>query len=446
MSFCHPEHGDPGIPEEFHKDAAGGTKRITLRDERILTSSEPAESKDLPPHAPLRSLLSSAAARLRSAGIDTPDHDAKLLLAEAIGCELRDVDKAMLMGESVEQMLRLRPPASAQHDSSGDSASCHPEWCSKASTPCHPERSPEGAESKDLSALLTRFETMLARRAAREPLQHIVGHAPFRWLDLKVGPGVFIPRPETETVVQAGLDWLAVQGLASPRVVDLCAGSGAIGLAVATEMPRSEVWAVELSAQTIAWTRRNAAETLGCDRSSPNPETGGQPDDLSDPTAGLSAFGFAAPEARPVSSENKPIASGAKQAPTPPDSFGHGRYHLVRGDATAAETLAELDGTIDAVITNPPYVPLDEIPEQPEARDHDPALALFGGSPDGTAIPERIIERAATLLCPGGLLVMEHDITQGAALISHALANGFAAARTERDLTGRDRFLVACRG
>lgn len=359
-------------------------------------SPEGAKSKDLS----LRTLLKKAATRLASAGIDTPEHDAKLLLAEAIGCELRDIDKAMLMGESVEEMLRLRPPAFAQHDGKPEQPSAQHDSVAG----CHPERSPEGAESKDLlSHPLVRFEAMVARRTKREPLQYIVGHAPFRWLDLKVGPGVFIPRPETEAVVQAGLDWLAAHSLATPRMVDLCAGSGAIGLSIATEVPGAEVWAVELAEKTIAWTRRNAVETLGCDE---------------------------------IPSK---CAAGEKST-----SFGQGRYHLLQGDATAAETLAELDGTVDAVITNPPYVPLAAIPEQPEVRDHDPALALYGGSDDGLRIPERIIDRAACLLRPGGLLVMEHDITQGVALVSYAKAAGFSTARTGQDWTGRDRFLTAC--
>ena len=135
-------------------------------------------------------------------------------LAEAAGVELRDVDKALLMGEELGTAEQL-----------------------------------------------ARFQSMLARRAKREPLQYITGHAPFRYLDLKVGPGVFIPRPETETVVQAGLDWLTRNGMIHPRVVDLCAGSGAIGLSVVSEVPGSQVWAVELSPNTAEWTRRNLSET-----------------------------------------------------------------------------------------------------------------------------------------------------------------------------------------
>ena len=290
----------------------------------------------------------AAAETLWRAGVDTPEHDAKLLLAEACGVELRDVDKAMLMGGDISAIL-----------------------------------SEAAAESKEL------FATMVARRAKREPLQYIVGHAPFRYLDLHVGTGVFIPRPETETVVDEGIDWIARKGLRNPRVVDLCAGSGAIGLSVATEVPGSQVWAVEISEQAAAWTRRNLAE---------------------------------AGERWPMLASN---------------------YHLDIADATSPATLAELDGTIDAVITNPPYVPQTAIPEQPEVRDHDPALALYGGSPDGTRIPERIITRAARLLRPGGLLVMEHDVTQGGRLVEYARAHGFSAARTGRDLTARNRYLVA---
>lgn len=287
--------------------------------------------------------IRKTAARLREAGIDTPEHDAKLLLAEAAGVELRDVDKALLMDDALDL-------------------------------------TDEGA---------VRFDAMVARRAAREPLQHITGHAPFRYLDLKVGPGVFIPRPETETVVQAGLDWITRHGLYHPTVVDLCAGSGAIGLAVATEVPGAEVWAVEKSPEAYAWTERNRDLVA-----------------RANPTAGYN-------------------------------------YHLELGDATSTLTLPQLDGRVDIVITNPPYVPLDQIPEQPEVRDHDPALALYGGSADGTLIPERIVLRAAGLLRSGGVLVMEHDVTQGERLVTYACANGFASARTENDWTGRPRFLFA---
>ena len=331
----------------------------------------------------MQDIIASASARLSAAGVDTPEHDAKLLLAEACGVELRDIDKAMLMGERMEEMLRSRSLASASHD--GEEAPARDTRCD---APCRSRQS--AAESDEaVAGVMRRFESMVTRRAKREPLQYIVGHAPFRYLDLEVGPGVFIPRPETETVVQAGLDWLTVRHIASPLVVDLCAGSGAIGLSVAAEVPGSHVWAVELSERTAEWARRNM---------------------------------------RRAARSHSGVTSN---------------YHLEIGDATSPYTLSQLDGTIDMVITNPPYVPLSAVPEQPEVRDWDPELALYGGSADGTLIPERIIARAFTLLKPGGLLVMEHDVTQGDRLACYAHAAGFADASTGKDWTGRDRYLIA---
>ncbi|TPF96474.1 SAM-dependent methyltransferase [Bifidobacterium sp. UTCIF-39] len=287
-------------------------------------------------------LVRSASDVLRRAGVNTPEHNAKLLMAHAAGISLRDLDMIMLMGRDLP-----------------------------------------------LSFDRAAYRVMIERRAAREPLQYIVGTAPFRYLEVEVGPGVFIPRPETEIVVQAGLDWLATVDVQHPRVVDLCAGSGIIGLSVAVEAPESNVWAVELSETTYTWTERNRQRVIH---------------------------------------DHPDVAD---------------RYHLVLGDATADETLRDLDGSIDLVITNPPYIPESEIPEQPEVRDHDPELALYGGSADGLRIPERIIDRSATLLRDGGALVMEHDISQGDALCEYVLTHGFGEARTGNDLTGRPRYLFA---
>ena len=293
-------------------------------------------------------VLEAAAARLARAGIDTARHDAKLLLAESAGRSLSDVDKAVLMDDAFSQFA--------------------------------PSPEARGA-----------CESMLARREAREPLQHIVGHAPFRYLELEVGPGVFVPRPETELVVQEAIDWITAHGLYSPRVVDLCAGSGAIGLAIATEVPGAQVWAVELDTQAAQWTRRNMH----------------------------------------------------KVGERFPDLVAN--YRLEVADATCPVTLATLDGTADVVISNPPYIPLTNVPQQPEVRDFDPDTALYGGSADGMMIPERIIVRAAALVRTGGLFVMEHDITQGDRTVAFARANGFTEARTHTDLTGRPRYLVATR-
>ncbi len=298
-------------------------------------------------------LVRSASAMLRASGVDTPEHDAKLLAAEVFGVDLQTVDKAMLMGSETSELAK------------------------------------QGAKQSGEDAALKRFHTMVDRRSKREPLQHITGHAPFRYLDLKVGPGVFIPRPETELVVQEGIEWTTRHGMYRAKVVDLCAGSGAIGLAFATEVPGSEVWAVEKSERTAQWTRRNLDETT----------------------------------------KRYPAIAG--------------NYHLEIADATQMPTLNQLDGTIDIVLTNPPYVPLADIPQQPEVRDYDPDLALYGGSADGTLIPERIIARAAKLLKNGGLLVMEHDITQGERLSAFALSYGFSNVMVHNDYTGRPRYMTA---
>ena len=298
-------------------------------------------------------LVRSASAMLRASGVDTPEHDAKLLAAEVFGVDLQTVDKAMLMGSETSELAK------------------------------------QGAKQSGEDAALKRFHTMVDRRSKREPLQHITGHAPFRYLDLKVGPGVFIPRQETELVVQEGIEWTTRHGMYRAKVVDLCAGSGAIGLAFATEVPGSEVWAVEKSERTAQWTRRNLDETT----------------------------------------KRYPAIAG--------------NYHLEIADATQMPTLNQLDGTIDIVLTNPPYVPLADIPQQPEVRDYDPDLALYGGSADGTLIPERIIARAAKLLKNGGLLVMEHDITQGERLSAFALSYGFSNVMVHNDYTGRPRYMTA---
>lgn len=309
----------------------------------------------------------SSAAILSAAGVDTPEHDVKLLLAEAFHVDLRDVDKTMLMGEDVGHLN------SALASDSPESGA----WANAKTT------------GNTVAAAMERFHSMVDRRAKREPLQHITGHAPFRYLDLKVGPGVFIPRPETELVVQEGIEWTTRHGMYRAKVVDLCAGSGAIGLAFATEVPGSEVWAVEKSERTAQWARRNLDETT----------------------------------------KRYPAIAG--------------NYHLEIADATQMPTLNQLDGTIDIVLTNPPYVPLSDIPVQPEVRDYDPDLALYGGSADGTLIPERIISRASKLLKPGGLMVMEHDVTQGERLAAFARTCDFVDVVVHNDYTGRPRYLTA---
>jgi release factor glutamine methyltransferase len=233
-----------------------------------------------------------------------------------------------------------------------------------------------------------RYWEVISRREAREPLQHITGRAFFRYLELQVGPGVFVPRPETESVVGWAIDALRSMDVAEPLVVDLCTGSGAIALALAQEVPRSRVHAVELSDEAYAWARRNVD---------------------------------ASPDAARIS--------------------------LVQGDATRAfEDQPELHGRFDLVISNPPYIPLTEWEYvAPEARDHDPQLALFSGE-DGLDTIRGIEKVAARLLRPGGVVVIEHADTQGG-LVPWIFReeSGWTDAADHRDLNNRPRFATARR-
>jgi release factor glutamine methyltransferase len=232
---------------------------------------------------------------------------------------------------------------------------------------------------------LARYRELVARRAAREPLQHLTGSAGFRHLELAVGPGVFVPRPETELL--AG--WGVAQGRHSeaPLVVDLCSGSGAIALAVAQELPAARVVAVERSPAALGWLRRNAATRLA--------------------------------------------------AGDPP-------VEVVAADVTDPRLLDELTGRVDVLLCNPPYVPRAVV-VPPEVAAHDPDEAVFGGA-DGLTVLRPVIARAAELLRPGGVLGVEHDDTHGAAVPALLAADGrYEAIEEHRDLAGRPRFATARR-
>lgn len=320
-------------------------------------------------------ILQQATGWLKDAGVENPRNDAKMLLAEAFGISSSDVEKSALLGTPL-------------HAVAGSSRASEPDAQNAGGFNTTGTVAADDGNDDEESAI-RRFSVMLARRKSREPLQYIVGHAPFRYLDLAVGPGVFIPRPETEIVVQEAINWLNHEHVDNSRLVDLCAGSGAIGLSLVTEVQDSEVWAVEQSDEAFEWTKRNNQEVV---KREPSVES---------------------------------------------------RYHLVQADATIPTTLDQLDRSVDAVISNPPYVPLEQIPEQPEVRDYDPEMALYGGSADGTCIPDRIIMRAYGLLRHGGALVMEHDISQGEVLADFARTHGFCQVRTGNDLTDRSRYLFA---
>jgi release factor glutamine methyltransferase len=197
-----------------------------------------------------------------------------------------------------------------------------------------------------------RYFRLVGRRAAHVPLQLLVGTAPFRHLEVEVAAGVFIPRPETETVAGAAID--AARPVPSPLVVDLGTGSGVIALAVAQEVPSARVVGVDVSREAVDLARRNA----GC--------------------LGL-------------------------------------KVDFRTGDVTDPELLAEFAGRVDVVVANPPYIPPDAtLP--PEVAEHDPPAALWGRGPDGMVVPQLFLAVAVQLLRAGGTLVMEHDETQAAAL------------------------------
>ncbi|MFJ6198541.1 peptide chain release factor N(5)-glutamine methyltransferase [Micromonospora sp. NPDC092111] len=230
-----------------------------------------------------------------------------------------------------------------------------------------------------------RYEALVARRVDREPLQHLTGRAGFRHLELAVGPGVFVPRPETELL--AGWGIARARARPAPVVVDLCSGSGAIALAVAQELPAARVVAVERSPAALEWLRRNAAER-------------------------------AAAGDRPV--------------------------EVVAADVTDPELLAGLVGAVDVLLCNPPYVPR-AVAVPPEVAGHDPDEAVFGGA-DGLDVIRPVLGRAAELLRPGGGLGVEHDDTHGAVVSALLTADGrYASVEEHRDLAGRSRFATASR-
>jgi release factor glutamine methyltransferase len=230
-----------------------------------------------------------------------------------------------------------------------------------------------------------RFVVLVEQRADRVPLQHLTGRAPFRHLELAVGPGVFVPRPETEQLAGWALERLS--GMREPVVVDLGSGSGALALSVAHEHRGARVVAVERDPGAIEWTRHNAAARAA---------------------------------------EGDPLVE------------------VLAGDMTDPELLRCLDGTVDVVVSNPPYVP-DGARVPREVADHDPPLALWGG-PDGLDVVRGLLVTAARLLRPGGWLGIEHADQQGSALPALVRAHGgWLDVADHPDLAGRPRFTTARR-
>lgn len=250
------------------------------------------------PETSLAALVHAAAQRLAAAGVADPLVDAELLVGHLRGARRGEVQAAIIRGDTVDE-----------------------------------------SESAELEVLVT-------RRAAREPLQHITGTAPFRHLELAVGPGVFVPRPETETVVQFAIDALLNAPEPEPVAVDLGTGSGAIALAMATEVPHSRVYATELSPDAYPWARRNV----------------------------------------------------------------EGITNLTLVNEDLAHAFHDLDGTVSVVISNPPYVPDAAIPRDPEVRLFDPAMALYGGADGLDIVRELSVRALELLRSGGLLVIEHGEL------------------------------------
>ena len=280
---------------------------------------------------PVRLLLTEATDRLRQAGVPSPSQDARLLLSFVSGVELA---RLPLLDELDDDHAR-------------------------------------------------RFRKLTGKRAERVPIQYLTGRAHFRRIDVEVGPGVFVPRPETEVMTGWAIEQLTslAAGPHRPSVVELCTGSGVIAKAIASEVTRIDIHAVEVSDEAAAYARRNLADTL---------------------------------------------------------------VELHVTDMVTA--LVDLNGSVDLVIANPPYIPLDAYESvAPEARNHDPALALFSGA-DGLDAIRTVVSVATRLLRPAGLLCCEHADVQVESAPAVVVASGaFTAVRDHRDLTGRPRFFTAVR-
>ncbi|MEY4320894.1 MAG: hypothetical protein RLZZ471_835 [Actinomycetota bacterium] len=278
----------------------------------------------------LREVMAHAVEKLATAGIENPKVDVELLVGHVLGMSRGEVQTAVI------------------------------------------------SETEISDEKLAELNSGFGRRFAREPLQHITGIAYFRQLELHVGPGVFIPRPETESVVELAIDALRASGLPEPIAVDLGTGSGAIALAMHTEVQNAKVFAVEKSPEAFAYTVKNFAKYPGAE--------------------------------------------------------------LQLGDL--ADCFNALSGSVSVVVSNPPYIPTDMVPVDPEVHLFDPSLALYGGA-DGLDVIRIVSATASRLLRDDGALVIEHADTQSAQVCELLLADGWRQVTAHKDLTDRYRAVSA---
>ncbi len=285
---------------------------------------------------PLRAAIREATEQLADAGVNSPRYDAEELAAHLIGVE----------------RTRLG---------------------------MHPHVEP---------AVLDAYRKMVTQRAKRIPLQYITGISAMGDIDVEVGPGVFVPRPETELLLAWALAFLESCDTHPPVVVDLCTGSGALALAIAHARPDAIVHAIDIDPRALTWAARNA-------------------------------------ELR-ADSGDSPIT-------------------LYEGDVADPAVLAGLDGRVDVIVANPPYIPVGAILE-PEVAEHDPQIALFSGA-EGLDVIVPMVANIARWLRVGGGVAIEHDDSNGGKVVDLLADRGrFAEIAEHTDLAGKPRFVVARRG
>ncbi|EFV14761.1 peptide chain release factor N(5)-glutamine methyltransferase [Segniliparus rugosus] len=285
----------------------------------------------------LREELRAAEQALRAAGVPSPEHDARVLAAHVLG---------------------VKPGFVWQVDSLSE-------------------------EQRE------QFDWLVVQRSRRVPLQYLLGKVFFASVEVLVGPGVFIPRPETEQLHVWALTALRARlwEIPEPVVFDLCSGSGSLGLSIAHSVPESAVTLVENDPKALVWTHKN-------------------------------------------------VQAGA--------SSGRAPVRVVEGDVTDQALLPDGAGTVDLVVANPPYVP-SGTPTPPEVADFDPPQAVFAG-PDGLDVIVGLVGNIARWLKPGGAFGVEHD--EGHADQVRALfakEERFREVKTMSDLAGRPRFVTGRR-
>jgi release factor glutamine methyltransferase len=291
-----------------------------------------------------REALIHATQRLQASGIDSARTDAELLLCHVLGCKR---SRLMLVDElSFDQRME--------------------------------------------------YERLLGKRQSRVPLQHLTGITPFRYLELEIGPGALVPRPETEVVVEAALRYMREHVTTRPLLLDLCSGAAPIAVALATELDHVDVVGIEKHEEAQYWGRCNFVKY-----------------------------------AEAIAARDNTLT-------------------LVDADATDPDAFAAFENRAALVVSNPPYIPDGMVPRDPEVGKHDPHVALFGGS-DGFDVIRGLLDTAAIALQDNGYLIMEHADAQGeeagdsglpALLRAHGAFDNVA---DHHDLTGRPRYSTATR-